>query len=238
MRKFILFSFLIVLALNSFGQKHGKKDAYAYGGVSLSGSSTWLMNKFVYDKGDIQDIAMTFGSGFGLVAGYIFNKNIGVEMNILFNGHNQKYTGVLNTNPDVTYKSKTHLRYIDIPLLFKAGNETYFEIGPDFSFLTKAEHSITVSTPTESTDSTRNVKSKFNGSSFNLVFGFGHYFEINKQLMINAGFRLMYGLSDIKGVDGIGWSKSDYATNEKGIADFKTNLAAGYIHVGVIYKIQ
>jgi hypothetical protein len=236
MKKYILFSVLAVISLTVFGQKHGgSKDQYGYGGISLSASNTWLLNKFVFDKGDEQDIAASFGGGFGFVAGYNFNKSLGAEININFNTHNMKYTGDIGTtaNP-YEYKSKTKLKYIDIPILFKAGGETYFEFGPEFSFLSKAEYSF----KSDNVDSTMSVKSDFSGSSFNIVFGFGHNFEIDKQFAINAGFRLMYGLSDIKGVDGLGASKSDYPTTTKGIDDFKTNLTAMYIHVGCIYKIK
>jgi len=228
MKKIIFISLFLVISVSVFSQKN-KKVQLPYAGVSFSGASTWLINKWVFDKGDEQDIAASFGYSVGAVAGYYFKDNFGVEVNILYNAHNMKYTGEVFLNK---YDSQTSLKFTDIPVLFKAGKETYFEIGPVFSFLNKAEYCI----ESNGNKNTKNVKSDFKSSGINVAFGFGVNIEVTKQVFINTGLRLMYGLTDIKGVDAIGYSKSDYSSNADGIDDFKNNIASGVIHLGVIYQ--
>ena len=48
-------------------------------------NSTWLMNKQVFDAGAEMDVAASFGNYYGIIAGYYFSDQFGVEANINFN---------------------------------------------------------------------------------------------------------------------------------------------------------
>ena len=231
MKKIITISLLLVFAINVFGQGGGLGSS-AYMGISFSGSNTWLLNKWVFDKGDEQDIAASFGYNVGLNGGYYFNDDVGFEIDVLYNAHNMKYEGRFGPTGLLEYTSETKLTYTDIPILFKAGSESYLEIGPVFSLLSKADYNYKTST----NDNTIDVKDKFTNSSINILIGFGTNFEASDHIIIKAGLRFMYGFTDIEGVDALGKSKTDYPVTSTGLKDFKTNLASGALHIGLIYK--
>lgn len=214
--------------------------------VGLGGgvNSTWLLNKNVSDQGDAIDFASTSGGSFGLKAQYFFNDKMGVEMDILYSGHNQKYK-----LDDGNAEIKTKLRYIDIPVLFRygGGKGFYFEVGPQVSILSSAKDEDLafsygpVNIPLEETD----VKESLNGTNFALVLGLGADIPVADFLTITAGVRFGYGFSDVTKDYTNSNSEDDLSVatyfahfNDDGDVDYKpTKRVFGGIHIGVMYNL-
>src|SRR5690554_141576 len=156
--------------------------------IGLSGgyNSTWILNKNVSDAGSVIDYESSGGGSFGLKAQYYFNEKIGVELGVLSSGHNQKF---LLADGDI--EATTKLRYIDIPILFRYGGGSgfYFEVGPQIGLLSSAED--------EWDDETYDVKKSLNGTNLALVLGLGADFSVSDNLVLTAGVRFGYGISDV-----------------------------------------
>ena len=127
---------LLFVSISVFGIS---QDLSLRFGFHFTGTSSWLMNKQVFDDGEGQDVdANSFGRYFGPTVTFKFKVNLGVELGLNFNKINQKYEGnIIYFTSDENaedkfyhYNSKISYRSVDIPLLFQVGNKVYFEIGP------------------------------------------------------------------------------------------------------------
>lgn len=242
MRKLLLTMALVTVAFTAEAQQFK---------VGLGGgvNSTWLLNKNISDQGEAIDYATTFGGAFGLKTQYFFNEKMGIELGILYSGHNQKY----ETNEEgFGLEVKTKLSYVDIPVLFHygSGKGFYFEIGPQFSFLTGAKDEDLafsfggVNIPLETTD----VKDSFNKTNVALVLGAGMDIPVSDFLTVTAGLRFGYGFTDVTKD-----YTNDLITNDElslsittleahynsdRDLDYKpTKRIFGGIHVGVLYHL-
>ena len=133
------------------------------------------------------------------------------------------------------YESKIDLKTIDIPVLIKAGNEVaYFEIGPVFSVLTKAEYI--------NGNNTSDVSKDFKNINFGAAIGAGADIGLSENFFINIGFRFTGGFLDIQGVNALGQTKQDLEDLEiGGIFDFDSDEFATYsirggLYAGLKYK--
>jgi hypothetical protein len=245
MKKVALFFVLVSISVMSFSQLIlGGHFAY---------NSTWLMNKQVFDAGAEMDIAASFGSYYGLVAGYYVEDKFGIEININSNKIEKKYQGsidyLFSDTLRNTYNASTVLKTTDIPILLKFGENSYFEIGSVIQLVNKATYTrtfeeVNVLNPgwynsmgyTFSNLSNEGVKSTFNGVGFGVAFGFGANFNIIEDVLkFNFGMRFNYILSDLEGINGLGLTKdSDYVT-ESGKVNFYNHPLYGGLKVGLIY---
>ncbi len=225
-------------------------SAQFYLGGSFTENSTWLLNKAVFDRGDDQDIAASFGNNYGIVAGIQFTDNLGLEVNFLFNTHTQNYTGKDWPVLGCDFTSKSTYHSIDIPVLLKTGGKAYFEIGPQLSLIQSATYEIDYSS-SACTDKSVDNKEDYSSTIFGLAMGFGGNIDLTDNLKLTLGLRLYYGFTDIGGVNAWGWNKEDTENmdnlysianpdddNHYGHKDFKTNPAAGGIKIGLIYVID
>jgi hypothetical protein len=161
-------------------------------GVGGGINNTWLANTNVSDQGDELDFAVTFGGSFGLEGLYNFTEKAGVSIGFLYSGHNQKYEGEFLGED---FETKVKMRYLDIPLLFRVTSTsgTYFEVGPQFGFLMKAEEEAEILGETETED----TKDQFNSSNVAAIIGFGVDIDASENIIISVGLRLGYGFSDV-----------------------------------------
>jgi len=223
-------------------------------GVSGGVNSTWLMNKNVFDANDGLDIAATFGGRFGIDAIYSFNDKIGVGIGFNFISNNsQKYTGdETGLNGDLT----TKLNYFDVPLMLRltSSGGTYFEIGPQFGFLTKAEETYENDDVSSFDYDDFDVKNSFEKTNIALVFGFGVDIDVTEKVFITTGLRLGYGFSDVtkeyenelefiidnpESINGDAFYLTTLAAHTQDDGDFKyekTSRVFGGLHIGVSYK--
>ena len=139
------------------------------------------------------------GIGFGLKAGANFAgqavKEISVKTAADFHigaYANVNLSGKIGVSPEILYSAygsdwegqRADFDYISIPVMFryKPVSLLSLEVGPQFSFLTKAV-----------VENEGDVKSYLKNSDFGLAFGAG----VHLPLGFNAGARYVIGLSDI-----------------------------------------
>jgi hypothetical protein len=228
--------------------------------VGLSGgvNSTWLMNKNVFDYDDGLDVAATFGGRVGIDAIYSFSEKAGVGIGFNFiSSNSQKYTGDDKGNDyrldgDLTAK----LNYFDIPITLRltSSGGTYFEIGPQFGFLTKAEESYENNGNSALDFKDVDIKNSFESTNIALIIGFGVDIDVAENLYITTGLRLGYGFTDVtkeyeSELDFLAdnpeslTNGADYLTtsaaniNDEGDRDYeKTSRIFGGLHLGISYK--
>ena len=244
MKKLILFFVLVSISVMSFAQLTlGAHFAY---------NSTWLMNKQVFDEGPEMDIAASFGTYYGIIAGYYFSDNFGVEINFNPNKIEQKYAGSIKYffNDDRnSYDASTVIKTLDIPILMKFGKNSYFELGPLVQLINKATYSRTF----EETnlfnfghynnqdyifsDATNiAVKSDFKGTGIGITMGFGANFNIVEDVLkLNFGLRFNYILSNIEGINALGETVDSEFVPDADKANFYNNPLYGGLKVGLIY---
>lgn len=221
-------------------------------GLHYAVNSTWLMNKQVFDEGPEMDVAPSIGGYFGVIAGYYFSDNFGLELNINSNTMSQGYLGAVDNffNNDVNiYTSSTIMKTMDIPVLMKFGKSTYFEIGPLVQFVNKATYTRTfmetnILSPglynnmaySFSNVSGIGVKSDFKGIGFGASFGFGANINlIEDVLRLNFGARFNYIITDMEGINGLGLTKDSNFVPDSEKENFHTNPLYGGLKVGLIY---
>jgi opacity protein-like surface antigen len=171
--------------------------------IGLTGgvNSTWLMNKNVFDYDDALDVAATFGGRFGVSAIYSFTEKVGVGIEFNFLSRNsQKYTGEEGHDYYLDGDLTTRMNYFDIPVLLRLTSTggTYFEIGPQFGFLTKADATYEGSANSVIEDfDDFDVKNAFESTNIGLVLGFGADIDVTENIFITTGIRLGYGFTDV-----------------------------------------
>lgn len=205
-------------------------------GPKYTKTTTWLFSKYVSDKGDEQDYGITGGQNYGFYGGMDFNENIGIQVDLLLNSHSQNYTGkVLSTE----YNSRVDLKSFDIPVMIKLGNPVYFEMGPVFSFINKAEYTFEGNALIEPLFPDESKKDDFKSSNTQLAFGFGGDITIADNLFINMGLRVCAGVTDLGGVDAFGLNKDFLEISDsQNASNLKTYSLSGGIHIGVKYKFE
>ena len=193
MKKLILVAALAAITFGAQAQGEmtiGLKGAFNY---------TALFNNNVSDQGYELNYAPTTGGSFGASFNYRLAEKYSLDVNLLISGHNEKYD--LKFGPEASALPatvETKLKYIDIPVLFKmgSGNGAYFEVGPQFSFLSSAKETYDFPSANTENYTNKDFKNDFKGFGLSGVIGFGGDFELNDQLGLTAGIRLGYMFTD------------------------------------------
>lgn len=246
MKKIFFISLFVSLAFTSFSQ--------FYAGAHFAYNSTWLMNKQVFDEGPEMDIAVSFGNYFGVMAGYYFTDQLGVEININPNKIVQKYRGdfkLSGTDERAYYNSSLVLNTIDFPILLKLGKVAYFELGGIFSLVNQATYNkkfdgnyviaVYKDIPFYTDFANRenvDVKETFKDFGFGAVIGFGTNINlIEDALKFNFGLRCNFIISDLEGINALGYTKDVRPwVSEKESKVFKTNPLYGGLKIGLLYN--
>lgn len=248
MKRIMYMLLFLVLSLISF-----KSNSQFVVGMHGAANSTWILNKQVFDEGLEMDVDVSFGKYFGFVGAYYFTDNIGLEMNFNYNTINQKYLGsikyLLSENRN-TYTSLVKYNAFDVPLLLKFGHSSYFEIGGVYQIVNKVTYTRTFeqtanigtykSYPyTFSNVSEIGVKNNFKNNGIGIAFGFGVNMNlINDVLYLNFGFRANYILTNMQGINALGFNKeSNYVTDSEK-PNFKSNPLYGGLKFGLVYVIE
>lgn len=244
MKKITLFFVLISIVASSFAQLTlGGHFAY---------NSTWLINKQVFDAGAEMNVAASFGNYYGVIAGYYFSDQFGIETNINFNKLEQKYEGSIKyplSEDRNSYDASTVLNTLDIPILMKFGKTSYFELGPMLQFVNKGTYSRTFESENAigyynsifycSNLQNKAVKSNFKSMGFGVSLGFGANFNIIEDVLkLNFGLRFNYILSDMEGINALGETKESVYVLTDDKENFKTNPLYGGLKVGLVYIFE
>ncbi len=205
-------------------------------GIQGQAKSTWLINTAVLGASVAQEAKPSFAWGGGITANLYFKQQIetylGMGLELNFGNFVQRYSGRVSNSPTLaTYNSKINLLYLDIPLYAKLilRYGTFIEAGMQFSMLAGASYKSTGGLET-----TSNVSAKFTPFYYAPLLGIGADFAVTDDIYIIAGVRLLYGISDLSGVDGQGISL-------KGNPDYsgaKTHAAFAALNIGAYYRFD
>ncbi|MCW3102295.1 MAG: hypothetical protein JWO09_735 [Bacteroidetes bacterium] len=232
------FYFLSALSFAQDKPKPEKKNTFEIQAKGL-GNSTWLFNKNISDIGDEQDYANGIGINYGLAFNAYFG-NVGVGIEALMGNHQGNYAGTFEfKDPSgaviskTDYKSYVNLKTIQVPLLFKlkSDNGGYLEVGPQYNIISSANYSYKSGGMSADT----NVSSNYSSSYISAVIGFGFKIKFgDSPLSMNAGLRLQYSFTDVKGVDALGRRLDDpfYYKNYE-----NTSAATGGIVLALVYRL-
>ena len=194
MRKILLF---IILSTTAFYINAQEADKPIRIGVTGGLNSTWLFNENISEAGEEIDYFSTFGGSAGIRLLYSFSPKSGLSLEVAYSGHNQILTGSFT---NFSYESKTRLKYLDFPLLFRlqSSKGPYFEFGPQVSFLLSAREDF-VSDPADPDFDYKYIdfKNNFKGTLIGGVLGFGIDFDVNEKIIFSAGLRFGYGFTDM-----------------------------------------
>ncbi|HWJ26299.1 MAG TPA: outer membrane beta-barrel protein [Flavisolibacter sp.] len=182
--------FICALALAGFTAFN---KAEAQKGFSLSVKATpqfsFLQNSDDNNNSSIEKKA-TFNTNFGIGAGYDFNKNIGVALDVLYSLQGQRYT----TN-DVEVNQKVN--YIKVPVYFTYNTDPskpvsfIAKVGPQVSFLTGSKLA-----DKDGNDIVSDTKDAYKSATFGGAAGAGVQFKLSSNLFLNTNVRFDYDFTN------------------------------------------
>jgi hypothetical protein len=234
---------LSILGIGAFLSAYSQTQQGAFGfelGLRGAPASNWLLNSNT-SSGGTQNQSPAFSYNYGLSVTFDFSDHVALESNVLLGTITQGYNGKFGSNEYVpyddqvtgqiageSYKSKTTVNVLGIPLLLRlgSGNGAYVEVGGEYQMIQKATYSetYTAGPPTAQNWSNVDVTPAFASSNIQGVLGFGDDFQIGSTgLNIVTDLRFYYGFTDLQGVDGHG---QDMNTT------LKTNGGPGFVVPG------
>ena len=192
MKKILAIAVIVITSLSSAQAQEGIRL-----GAKGSFFSTWLFNKNVSDQNASLDYASSFSPTFGVQAIFMFKETYGINAEIIYASHKQKYDGYTG-NEDNTFTNEINLSYIDIPILFRVSSPKgpYFEIGPQVSLLMGAKETFELANSSASNYSDKDVKDDFAGFGVAGVFGFGIDIKLTDMINLTTGLRFGYMITD------------------------------------------
>ncbi|HVA98661.1 MAG TPA: outer membrane beta-barrel protein [Bacteroidia bacterium] len=200
-----------------------------YVGVRGAAASTWLFNQNVSNTGASMDYKAAFGYNYGVDVRMEFNDHVGIMLNVLQGVQSEGYSGKIGLNGNTNYTSTNTLNELDIPVLFRYKSKgAYLEIGPEYQMINSAIFSSSLNSGNV------DESNVFATSNIAAVLGFGVDSKLSDHLYLTAGLRFAYGLTDLKGVDGLGQDLSNSFNYPK---YYPTNSAYGALEIGLVYKL-
>ena len=212
MKKF--YSLIVIALFLTAGQAVAQKQLYFGGGGT--GISAWFINQNNYGYQDL-DVKAGISYGFNANAGFDFNKNLGIKLELGFQKLGQNY---LKTVGDTNFTRNIALNYFQLPLLFKfrtGGEVVKFmaALGPQFDFLMSANQTYVYTLldtdneydydkPIPGTSeliSESDITHRFNSVDIQARLDLGVEIIVVKNLFIDAAFSFAYGLTDINAPD-------------------------------------
>lgn len=194
-----------------FTSATAQKDKHFEIGLQGGYGSVWIINQNNYGLPEM-DYEYTWGGGFNFQAGYNFTKNIGLftEVGILNQGQQYKDEGAGKSE----IARAIDLKYLNVPVFFKYSygeSRARFRllVGPQFSFLQKAEQTYTKNGNDLSymlQDKEGNtfdagasdITDRYNSMDIAFVLDLGaDIFIMENILYASIGARMFYGLTDI-----------------------------------------
>jgi hypothetical protein len=201
--------------------------SFSLTGKGLLNGSLILNNSITTSENQDYTFAMSGAGGLGGL--FLYNDKIGASLEFLIGNHKGNYNGTTSLG-NQKYSSVVNLKTIQIPILFRLDNdEGYLEIGPQLNAITNANFTSSYPIGINS-----DVSEEYKRMSISGVLGFGSFYQLGKRspVTLTFGFRINYGLSDIKGVDPQGAPFVFSTANQKSIL-----LAAG-LNLGLLYELK
>ena len=237
-----LFSTVIFFLLFLSGPLMSQKQLYF--GLAGTGLSSVITNQNNYGL-VAMDYKVPFGGSGNLNIGFDFNNHVGLKLEIGYTKLGQKYTdNVTNVIKDSAFSRNIKLNYLQVPLLFKyrSGGNTklYLMVGPQFNILLSANQDYTLNGALYDTTKTNlanqkfvvgqsSIKERFSTLDIMARIDFGVDIALAKNLYLNAGLTLAYGLLDINASD---WRIKDHTGTYHA-----SHNGYGGINVGISYAL-
>ncbi|MES2592280.1 MAG: outer membrane beta-barrel protein [Bacteroidota bacterium] len=194
MKKIIIAFSVLICSQSLYSQ--GWFDIGFKGGYGLN----FLANKNFYnDRAFSPNIS--FGYMYGGKIGINFNQSHAVTLDVTSSLFQQSYYYSLFNADSITrseYKRKIMFNSLNVLLMYrKASDGGYFEVGPQFSTLSRARG-------TDGFTQTANVdiSENFVKSYYSAVMGFGGYLAGTDNFRVTLGFRFSYALNDVISSEG------------------------------------
>ncbi|MCW5907106.1 MAG: PorT family protein [Chitinophagales bacterium] len=237
-------------------------------GASGTFSSTWILNQNNYGtlepfqksyvKQSEMDYLPTWGGNAGVVLGYTFPKNIGVQAELQYNVTGQKYEdnfeGPATVPVDsgsvtlgsasvrVNVKRNIKLQYLQIPILFKAlagkseKAKFFVCIGPQIGFRTYAFEEVKVGDIPYSNLPFK-ASEKFKAVDVGLALQTGVEIYATRYLFIDIGLSAYGGLNDLnsKAMKELEWYSKNDVSYQKSY-NFRAGLMVGVHYVFVKWR--
>ncbi len=179
-------------------------------GINTGYYASFLFNKSISTAAADTEYVFTGSQTFGLSGAYYFDfggyyhrKIYGIKLEGIFANHYQNmrvFPSEGAANPNVFYKYKIRLQFVDVPLLFTLCSTHHqgvsFELGPQISFLQSANVKLTetrVNAPPIPVLS----KNNFQNVSFSGVIGLGIFYSFSENLALSSTIRGGYGFTDL-----------------------------------------
>lgn len=191
------FYFIAFLSLFSFYTNAQIAKNWVEVGIKGDVNFNYLLNTNIIDDVNMNSSYFSVGNFKGVKFGFNFNQSVGVTIDILHSAMNQKYKTEYLDTMSMNIEKKIHLNYVDIPVLFRTFTDvTYFEIGPQISFLVNAKETYSSQSPLV-LDYTNTDKSRFSPYNISAVIGFGTLMWGKNNFSLILAFRAAYGFLDI-----------------------------------------
>jgi hypothetical protein len=180
-------------------------------GGGLSYYNNYLFNKDIEFVGDDSVYVFSGAMGGGLMGafyfdygGYYYRKMFGIKTELNFSRIGQSYKvypGAGAANPEVFYRFRTRLDYLDVPLLFNFCPTHHqgftLDVGPQISFLRNA-NVVAEESRVENPNYPVLTKQDFRPITYSGVIGIGCFYNFTESFAMIGTFRTGYTFSDIR----------------------------------------
>lgn len=193
MRKFIRVMVLFCILSNPsilFAQKG------FHFGVKFQPTLTQIKDQNLSDSSSI-DLQSTLNWGAGISISYFMAKDFAAQLELVYAGLGQKYTGIDTFGVTAYYQ---RFDYVNVPLVFKltTGNEKFLGLnvhaGVQAGVLVDSRLEVR---PASGGSFESSTTGNTNPVDFGFTYGAGLDFNIAKRLQLNLGLRMYNGLVDI-----------------------------------------
>lgn len=224
----------VVLLPSAFAQRGGSFYLEPSGAIT----SRWIANQAIYGNGELPYVT-SFGLFGGFRTYYFASSDVGFNYGIGYRRMGQNYEG---EEAGAEAKRKLKLDYIQIPLLgmFALADReypTWFSIGPQVCFLTKANQYFTrepggesMNNPAYLPEGDTNVYQWFKPFDLMLVMEFNKMFRFSRapRLTVNYTLESAFGILDIN-------DEAYRIPNYRKIYGASHNMYFGF-RVGIMYR--
>ncbi len=150
----------------------------------------FLVNNNFYNDHNFSP-KFSFGYLFGGKVGINFNETHALTIDVTSSSFNQSFNYLDSSKTE--YSRSIGFNALNFVLLYrKTTNASYFEIGPQYSMITKTRFSDSY-TQTQNTDVSENLVKSY----YSAVMGFGGYLAGTQNFRVTLGLRFSYALNDI-----------------------------------------
>jgi hypothetical protein len=180
---------ILYFLLNTSNLQSQKVITWFDVGIKGQIGASGLYNKAILDASSL-DYVLDFSNSYGLGGKLGINwDEIGISLEAMYNSNNSQIKRIAANN-SVSFVNHSWNGLDFYPLLRRARNLGYFEIGPKVSFVQNLEQSIAgVTSP--------DIASQYNDINYGAVLGFGsNILGIGDAFTGILGIRIEYGVSD------------------------------------------